>query len=206
MKKLGTRVLVALIALAMVACGGKQEEEKTVADKKMEKVDPAAKKREEIGFHAFDKDFQIVAASFDGVIRGVDMYATMDEVKAAEGIARQVEFGGEKMAMPQAELAEETADALTYNLKMEEREDAEINYHFADGKLNSITIAVHVADDVAFEALEEEFIQYFTHKHGEPTAIEGRKEVWKVKGSDTHEIDIIDKQNEEKYYLEVVIK
>ncbi|MGB0525577.1 MAG: hypothetical protein ACPGJS_21550, partial [Flammeovirgaceae bacterium] len=203
-------VLVVLLAVVVFACGGNQSGEEakngdTMEEKKPEK-DAEAKAREARGFHTFDKDFQALAASFDGVIRGVDMYASVEEVKAAEETKREVEFEGSKTDMPMAELANETAEELTYNLQMAEMEDAVIKYLFVDGQLNSINILVHVENNEAFEAMEEEFIQYFTHKHGAPTEIEGRKEVWKVKGSDTHEIDIIDKQDADKFYLEVVIK
>lgn len=195
-----------MLAAMLFACGGgNQTEEKAGETAKTTTPDPEAKKREAKGFHAYDKDFQVVAASYDGVIRGVDMYATPEEVKAVEAAKKEVEFQGNKMEMAAASLVEEKDDMLKYTLKMAEMEDAVIEYHFADGKLNAIKILVHVGTNVQFEAMEEEFIQYFTHKHGAPTSVSGKKDVWKVKGSDTHEIDILDKQKDDQFYLEVDI-
>lgn len=204
MEKLFSRSLLVLLAVAMLACGGKDTEVKN--DKPDTPVeDPKKKERVERGFHNYDKEFQTLAGSLDGVIRGIDMFASPDEIKKVEGMKREIVFEEVKEEMPSAVLAEETAEMLKYTLKMADTEDAVIEYQFAEGKLNAVKITVHVLSNEEFEAMEEDFILFFTQKHGAPTEIEGRKEVWKVKGSDTHEIDIIDKQEGDKYYLEIDI-
>ena len=206
MKKLFSHVSMLFLAIALVACGGQQTEEK---DKEKEvnkaKEEKEAKVRESRGFHLFDKEFQALAGNYDGVIRGVDLYATPEEVKAIEEQQKQIEFDGQKEDMPKAVLAEETEELLKYNLQMANTEDAVIEYQFQDGKLNGVKITVHVLSNVEFEAMEEDFINFFTHKFDLPDKIEGRKEVWKVKGSDVHEVDIIDKQDGDKFYLEIDI-
>ena len=172
-----------------------------------EKEETAHKEREMRGFHTFDPDFQTLTVNYDGVIRGVSMLDSKATVKSTEAKAQMIEtFNGTNSEMPQATLASETDSQLVYNLAMTDREDAVITYTFEQDKLQEIHLRIHVPDNVSFEAMEEELIQYFTHKHGLPTVIEGRKEVWKVEGSDVHEIDILDKQDGDKFYLEVDVK
>ena len=206
--KYSNLLLAGLVAVTM-ACGGTAEKQEggAEADKNMEDVKKteieAKKEREEEGFHAYDRHFQMVATSYDGVVRGVDMYASKEDVKAAEEADREVIFEDRTEAMPKAELVEETDNMLKYMLKMDEKDDATIVYHFEEGKLDSIRITVHVLTQDEFSAMEADFIQFFGHKHGDPTMLDDKREIWKVKGSDVHELDIIDKQEGDKYYLEI---
>jgi len=207
MKLIYSKWMLALMAVMMFACGGKTEETTDTTDTaEMKKVEEEAKKeREAKGFHLYDRHFQMVTTSYDGVIRGIDMFASIEDVKASESKAKQLMSGETTEQMPLAELVEETDSMLKYKLKMDAKDDAVIIYNFEDGKLNSIKMTVHVLTQAEFSAMEEEFIMFFTHKHGRATKFDDRKEIWKVKGSDVHEIDIIDKHEGEKYFLEIDI-
>jgi hypothetical protein len=162
--------------------------------------------KEAKGFHLYDMDFQMAALTYDGVLRGVDLLASKDDVKQAESTLHDVEYSGTRKSAPEAKLLEETADMLKYSFDMDPKEDAVVTYKFADGALKNISLLLHVDTNEQFEAMEAQFIEFFTHKFGTPTIIDGRQEVWKVAGSDTHEVDIIDQQKDGKFYLEVVVK
>jgi hypothetical protein len=170
-------------------------------------AEKAHAEREERGFHTFDVDFQTLVVTYEGVVRGMKMGMSPAEVKAQEAKDLQAQaYDGTKTPMPRAKLAQESAEALRYTLAMAEAEDAVITYDFSGGQLSRIHLRVHLPSNTTFEAIEDELIQFFTHKHGQPALIDGRKEVWKVNGGDVHEIDILDKQEGEQFYLEVEVK
>ncbi|MFT5918114.1 MAG: hypothetical protein ACI81T_004631 [Bacteroidia bacterium] len=210
MKKLYSKFILCAFAFSLFSCSQSTEKventDEATKEEMMKKEEEASKKREEHGYHNFDKVFQKLTTSYDGVMRSVDMFASKEEVKASEESAKMFTFEGADGKIPLATLEEETDTMLKYKLQMNEKDDAVIQYIFNDeGKLNAIKMTIHVADLVEYEAMEEDFILYFNHKHGLPTLFDDKKEVWKVKGSDVHEVDIIDKRDGDKYFLEVDI-
>ncbi len=210
MKHLYSKIIMCAFAFSLFACNKSTENventDNTDKEELMKKEEEASKIREEHGYHNFDQVFQKLTTSYDGVMRGVDMYASKEDVKSAEQQTKMFSFEGSDGEIPLATLEEETDNLLKYKLQMNERDDALIHYIFNDeGKLSAIKMIVHVADLVEYEAMEEDFMLYFNHKHGLPAILEQKKEVWKVKGSDVHEIDILDKREGDKYFLEVDI-
>lgn len=199
--------LLLMLALFVVACGGSSE--KTNADSEADKKaveEKEHKEREARGFHSYDPDFQTLMVSYDGILRGIHIMDTKNGVKMSEEGSYQIDYDGKKMEMPRAVLAEEAADKLVYKLKMTDKEDATINYVFTEDKLTSINMRIHVSSNEEFEAMEAELVQFFTHKFDAPDIIEGRKEVWKLEGEQVHEVDIIEEQEGDKYYITVEIK
>jgi hypothetical protein len=210
MKHLYSKLIICAFAFSLFACNKSTEKvedtDNTEKEALIKKEEEEAKKREAHGYHNFDQAFQKLTTSYDGVMRGVDMLASKEDVKTAEEKKKMFSFEGSDGEIPLAILEEETDNLLKYKLQMNERDDAVIHYMFDDeGKLNAIKMIVHVADLVEYEAMEEDFMLYFNHKHGLPTVFDDKKEVWKVKGSDVHEIDILDKRDGDKYFLEVDI-
>ena len=199
--------LILFSLLAVWSCGGNTEKTSTEDDAaKKAAEEKLHQEREARGFHTFEPDFQTLTVSYDGILRGVNMLDAKSAVKLAEEVSHEIDFNGEKSEMPKAELAEETDDKLVYKLKMADREDAVINYGFSEDQLTSINVIVHVPDNVSFEAMENELIQFFTHKFDTPDVFEDRKEVWKVEGDKVHEVDIIEKQEGDKFYVEIDVK
>ncbi len=141
-------------------------------------------------FHHYDKEFQNLTLSYMGVLRGIDIHDSFEEVKKKES----------------GVLVSEASDRLYYELKPGGGIEGSIAYLFSEGKLSSITLLVSIHDIVEYESMLVEFIDFFSHKYGVPKITDDRDEIWKVKGFDEHEVDILSREVEgDKFEIEIDI-
>lgn len=146
------------------------------------------KSEQQTKYDTYSIDFKKLTFSYDGAIRNVSLFDTKDHVKGIET----------------AELVTETAESLTYKQEVSPTEHATIKYTFKDNQLKMIAILIKIDTKEDYEALEAEFLDYFTHKYGAPQKIDGREEIWKGFGG--HEVDIIDRSKGNDFFLEIDMK
>ncbi len=161
-----------------------KEEVKTVSTQSSAPV----KSDQQTKYDTYSVDFKKLTFSYDGAIRNTSLFDTKEHVKGIET----------------AELVTETAESLNYKQEISPTEHATIKYTFKDNQLKMIAILIKIDNKEDYEALEAEFLDYFTHKYGAPEKIDGREEVWKGFGG--HEVDIIDRSKGNEFFLEIDMK
>ena len=140
----------------------------------------------------YSKDFQKLAITYDHVFHGHDLKDTKETIKSSE----------------KAQLDLENEEHLDYTLILEEskKEFANFFYKFNESdQLIAFNVHIVVHSNEKFEVLLAEFNEYFEHKYGLPTTIDGKGEIWKIKNHLEHKIVVSDIVDGEEYVININI-
>lgn len=142
----------------------------------------------------YSKDFQKLAITYEHVFRGYDLKQPKEAIKSSE------------TAIPNLE--SETNTHLDYTLMLQEgkNEFANFVYEFNNNnQLIAINVHIVVHSNEKFDELLAEVNEYFGHKYGLPTTIDGKGEVWKIKDHLEHKVVISDIVDGEEYVININI-
>jgi hypothetical protein len=179
-----------LIAL-FFSCSPKDNPEKdkqtkqTANEEKIASENAAFKKKR---FDEYLPDFQQLVLNYDGVVRGVDIGNTVDELKGIE----------------KASLASSSPDKIVYKTDLSSDESAEITYFLENGKVNGIEFLIGQSSTDEVSAFILEFTDFFTNKYGPVDPNDNGSEVWKTPSG--HEVTIMDLSKGDAYQIMIVVR